>query len=250
MTALLQGKTALITGGTTGIGRATAELFHAHGARVALTGNDPQRVENARNSLPREITVIRSDTRSLGDASALAERVASEFGQLDVLFLNAGIARLSPFGAVDEAFYAEHMDTNVKGVVFTLQRLLPLLGPAASIIFNTSLAGQRAAPNMSIYAATKGAVSALARTLSVELAPRGVRVNAISPALIRTPIQAKFGLPAEQQQAIEDAYVQRISLKRLGAASEVASTALFLASDASSFITGAEVPVDGGLTAA
>ena len=249
MTALLQGKTALITGGTTGIGRATAELFHTHGARVVLTGNDPERVENARSSLPREITVIRSDTRSLRDASALAERVAAELGQLDVLFLNAGIARLSPFEAVDEAFYAEHMDTNVKGVVFTLQKLLPLLAPTASIIFNTSLAGQRAAPNMSIYAATKGAVSALARTLSVELAPRGVRVNAISPALIRTPIQAKFGLPPEQHRAIEEAYVQRISLKRLGAPSEVANTALFLASDAASFITGAEVPVDGGLTA-
>src|SRR5262249_14728200 len=134
---LLEGKTALITGGTTGIGRATAELFLAHGARVALTGFDPQRVDDARSSLPREISVIRSDARSIHDASALAERVAAELGQLDILFLNAGIAKLSPFEAVDEAFYVEHMDTNVKGVVFTLQKLLPLLRPSASIIFNT-----------------------------------------------------------------------------------------------------------------
>lgn len=247
---LLAGKTALVTGGTTGIGRATAELFHAHGARVAVTGVDEARLAEARRTLPADVLVIPSDARAIADAEALAQRVEAELGGLDVLFLNAGIAKLRPFAATDEAFYAEHMDTNVKGVVFTLQKLLPLLRPGASVIANTSLAGQRAAPNMSIYAATKGAVSALARTLSAELAPRKIRVNAISPGLIRTEIQGKFGLPPDVAAGALAAYTSRMPLGRLGDASEAAGVALFLASDASSFVTGAEIPVDGGLMVA
>lgn len=244
---LLSGKSALITGGTTGIGRETAALFRAHGARVALTGYDEARLQSVRDALP-EVRAMRSDVRSVADACALANQVEAELGGLDVVFLNAGIAQLRPFEAVDEEFYAEHMDTNVKGVVFTLQKLLPLLRPNASVIMNTSVAGTRAAPNMSIYAATKGAVAALTRTLAVELAPRAIRVNAISPALIRTPIQAKFGLPPEIQVAAEEAYTARIPLRRFGSTSEVAALALFLASDTASFITGAEIPVDGGLS--
>lgn len=248
-TTLLLGKTALITGGTTGIGRETAELFRSHGARVALTGQDEARLQAVRNALP-DVRAIRADVRSVADAVALAKQVEAELGGLDVVFLNAGIAQLRPFEAIDEAFYVEHMDTNVKGVVFTLQKLLPFLREGASVIVNTSVAGTRAAPNMSIYGATKAAVASLARTLAVEFAPSGIRVNAISPALIRTPIQAKFGLPADVQAAAEQAYIERIPLKRLGDASEVATLALFLASDAASFITGAEIPVDGGLSIA
>ncbi len=244
---ILSGKTALITGGTTGIGRATAELFHAHGARVAVTGQDQARLTQARAELPAGILVIRSDARSLDDAGALARKVEAELGGLDVLFLNAGIAKLAPFSAVDEAFYAEHMDVNVKGVVFTLQKLLPLLRPGASVITNTSIAGQRAAPNMSIYSATKGAVSSLTRTLAAELAPRKIRVNAISPGMIHTAIQGKFGLPPEALAASERMYSARMPLGRFGDANEVSGLALFLASDASSFVTGTEIPVDGGL---
>lgn len=243
----LSGKTALITGGTTGIGRETAELFRFHGAKVALTGVDEARLQSVRDALP-EVRAFRSDVRSVTDTVALAKQIEAEFGGLDVVFLNAGIAQLRPFEAVDEAFYSDHMDTNVKGVVFTLQKLLPILRPNASVMVNTSVAGTRAAPNMSIYAATKAAVAALARTLAVELAPRGIRVNAISPALIRTPIQAKFGLPAEVQAHVEQSYKTRIPLGRFGQANEVAKVALFLASDAASFITGTEIPVDGGLS--
>jgi NAD(P)-dependent dehydrogenase (short-subunit alcohol dehydrogenase family) len=246
---LLAGKTALVTGGTTGIGRATAELFHAHGARVAVTGQDGARLAQARAELPRDVVVIRADARSIADADALARRIEAEFGGLDVVFLNAGIAKLAPFAAVDEAFYAEHMDVNVKGVVFTLQKLLPLLRPGASVITNTSIAGQRAAPHMSIYSATKGAVSSLTRTLAAELAPRQIRVNAISPGMIRTAIQGKFGLPPEVAAASERMYSARMPLGRFGDANEVSGLALFLASDASSFVTGTEIPVDGGLTA-
>jgi len=243
------GKTALVTGGTTGIGRATVELLHRAGARVALTGVDPETLAEARRELPPEVEVLRADARSVSDAAALADAIAARFGKLDVLFLNAGIARLAPFENVDEAFYSDHLDVNVKGVVFTLQKLLPLLAPGASVIVNTSVADQRGTPGLSIYAASKGAVAALARTLAVELAPRGIRVNSVSPATIVTPIQRKFGLPPEVAQASAEHYTARIPLRRFGAAEEVAHAVLFLASPAASYVTGVELEVDGGLSA-
>jgi NAD(P)-dependent dehydrogenase (short-subunit alcohol dehydrogenase family) len=239
------GKCALVTGGTTGIGRATAELLHAAGARVAITGQNPDTLATA----ARDVLVLKADSRSVADAARLAEQVKERFGKLDVVFLNAGIAQLAPFEAVDEAFYQEHMDVNVKGVVFTLQKLLPLLAEGASVIVNTSVADQRGTPNLSIYSATKGAVAALVRSLAVELAPRKVRVNSVCPATILTPIQAKFGLPPDVAQAVAAQYTARIPLGRFGAAEEVARAALFLASPASSYVTGIELLVDGGLAA-
>jgi len=241
------GKFALVTGGTTGIGRATAELLHASGARVAITGQNPDTLAAAAKELPSDVLVLRSDARSLADATRLAEELRERFGKLDVLFLNAGIAQLAPFDAVDEAFYQEHMDVNVKGVIFTLQKLLPLLGPGSSVVVNTSVADQRGAPGLSIYSATKGAVAALVRTLAVELAPRGVRVSSVCPATILTPIQRKFGLPPEVAQAVAKRYTARIPLARFGDAVEVARAVLFLASPAASYITGVELVVDGGL---
>jgi NAD(P)-dependent dehydrogenase (short-subunit alcohol dehydrogenase family) len=241
------GKIALITGGTTGIGRATAELLQAAGARVAITGQNPDTLAAAARELPRDVVVLRSDSRSLADASELGAQVQQRFGKLDILFLNAGIAQLAPFEAVTEAFYEEHMDVNVKGVVFTLQKLLPLLAPGASVIVNTSVADQRAAPGLSIYSASKGAVAALVRALAVELAPRGVRINSVCPATILTPIQQKFGLPADVAQAVAHKYTARIPLGRYGDAVEVARAVLFLASASASYITGTELVVDGGL---
>lgn len=241
------GKFALVTGGTTGIGRATAELLHAAGARVAITGQNPDTLSAAARELPSDVVVLRSDARSLADAAELAAQVGQRFGKLDVLFLNAGIAQLAPFDAVDEAFYQEHMDVNVKGVVFTLQKLLPLLGQGSSVIVNTSVADQRGTPGLSIYSATKGAVAALVRALAVELAPRGVRVNSVCPATILTPIQQKFGLPPDLAQATAQKYTARIPLGRFGAAAEVAQAVLFLASASASFVTGTELVVDGGL---
>jgi NAD(P)-dependent dehydrogenase (short-subunit alcohol dehydrogenase family) len=241
------GKTALVTGGTTGIGRATAEQLHRAGARVAITGLNPDTLESAQRELPADVLVLRSDAGSAREAAELAREMEQRFGKLDVLFLNAGIARLAPFEAVDEAFYEEHMNVNVKGVVFTLQRLLPLLAPGASVIVNTSVADQRGAPGMSIYSASKGAVAALVRTLAVELAGRGIRINSVAPAMISTPIQAKFGLSPEVARASAEKYNARIPLGRFGAASEVAGAVLFLASSAASFVTGVELIVDGGL---
>lgn len=242
------GKFALVTGGTTGIGRATAELLRQGGARVAITGQNSETLAAAARDLPDDVLVLRSDARSVADSAALAATLQERFGKLDVLFLNAGIAQLAPFEAVDEAFYEEHMDVNVKGVVFTLQKLLPLLGRGSSVIVNTSVADQRGTSGLSIYAATKGAVAALVRCLAVELAPRGVRVNAVCPATILTPIQQKFGLSPELSRATAQKYTARIPLARFGDAEEVARSVLFLASSAASYVTGVELVVDGGLS--
>ena len=243
----ISGKVALVTGGTTGIGRATAELFHRSGARVVVTGRNPDTLATARRELPSEIAVLEADARSVADAERLASELAERYGKLDILFLNAGIAQLAPIDAVTESFYEEHMNVNVKGVVFTLQKLLPLLGTGASVIVNTSVADRLGAPMMSIYSATKGAVAALVRSLAVELAPRGIRVNSVCPATILTPIQAKFGLPPDVAAASAKHYTARIPQGRFGNADEVANAVLFLASPAASYITGVELPVDGGL---
>lgn len=248
-TASLAGKIALVTGGTTGIGRASAELFRDAGARVIVTGVDPERLEATKRAL-EDVVVLRADARAISDAEQVANEIRARFGRLDVVFLNAGIAQLCPFEHVSEAHYQEHLDVNVKGVLFTLQKVLPLLGRGASVIVNTSLAAHKGTANMSVYSMTKGAVSALVRSLAVELAPRGVRVNAISPATVHTPIQGKFGLPSELQAQVERDFSARIPLGRFGEAAEVARVALFLASDAGSYMTGAELPVDGGLAMA
>ncbi|RYZ07777.1 MAG: SDR family oxidoreductase [Myxococcales bacterium] len=245
----LVGKNALVTGGTTGIGRATAQLLHAAGARVAITGVNADTLAAARRELPPEVQVLRSDARSPEDASELAATLGEHFGSLDIVFLNAGIALLAPFEALTEAHYREQFDVNVRGVAFTLHRLLPLLAPGASVIVCTSVADQRGTAGMSIYSATKGAVAALVRALAVELAPRQIRVNSVSPATILTPIQQKFGLPPEVAAVVAERYTQRIPLGRFGQADEVARAVLFLASPAASFITGVELVVDGGLSA-
>lgn len=238
-----------MTGGTTGIGRATAELFLAAGAKVAVTGNNPETVEAARRALPPDVLVLRADARSIADAERVARAVEERWGKLDVLFLNAGTAKLAPFEAVSEELYAEHLDVNVKGVVFTLQKTLRLMTDGASVIVNTSVSSIRGSANLGIYSATKGAVAGLVRTLALELAPKGIRVNSVAPAMAHTDIQRKFGLPAEMLQAVERDFSKKIPLARYGEAAEVAAAVLFLASPAASFITGVELPVDGGLSA-
>jgi NAD(P)-dependent dehydrogenase (short-subunit alcohol dehydrogenase family) len=246
----LNGKVALITGGTSGIGRAAALQFHAAGAHVVITGRSESTLESARRELPEGITVLRADARSVQDAEAVARSIQARFGRLDVLFLNAGIAQLAPIDAIDEAHYEEHMNVNVKGVLFTLQKVLPLLSAGSSVIVTSSIAANKASPNLGVYGASKAAVSALVRTFAAELAPRGVRINSISPGPTHTQIQAKFGLPSDVQAAVERDFASKIPLGRFGAADEVARVALFLASAESSYVTGAELSVDGGLLVA
>ena len=243
-------KLVLVTGGTTGIGRAAAALFHARGARVIVTGHNPTTLKAARDSLPAGITVLDADVRSGDDAAQVASAIRAQGGKLDVAVLNAGIARLAPFEAVDATAYGDHMDINVKGVVLTLQKVLPLMGAGGSVVMTTSIANEKGTPNLSIYAATKGAVLSLVRSLAVELAPRQIRVNAVSPGPTKTDIQDKFGLPAPVRAAVEKDMIAKIPLGRYGEAEEAAEVALFLASPAASFVTGVEIPVDGGLSVA
>jgi len=243
----LEGKTALITGGTTGIGRATAELFIQHGARVAITGQDEQRVAEAAAALGPQAIGIRADVSKTADMEALASRLKTHFGKLDIVFANAGIARPRPLTDVDEAHIDEQFDVNVKGVINTVQKALPLLRNPASIILTASTVAELGTAGMSVYAATKAAVRSLARSLSAELAPQGVRVNVVSPGPIETPIFGKLGLPDAAVQAWAGEITAKVPLGRFGQSSEVAKAVLFLASDDSSYMLGENILVDGGM---
>jgi NAD(P)-dependent dehydrogenase (short-subunit alcohol dehydrogenase family) len=243
----LEGKTALITGGTTGIGRATAELFIEHGARVAITGQDAQRVAEAAQALGPQAIGVRADVSVPADMDALARRLQSEFGQLDIVFANAGIAKPRPLADIDATHLAELLDINVKGVVLTMQKTLPLLRKPASVILTGSTVAELGSASMSVYAATKAAVRSLARSWSAELAQQGVRVNVISPGPIETPIFGKMGLPNEAIQAWAAQIGSKVPMGRFGQPLEVAKAVLFLASDDSSYMLGESILVDGGM---
>jgi len=243
----LEGKTALITGGTTGIGRATAELFIQHGARVAITGQDAQRVAEAAAALGPQAIGVRADVSVAADMDDLARRLKAHFGQLDIVFANAGVAKPRPLADIDEAHIDEQLGVNLKGVIYTVQKTLPLLRRPASIILTASTVAELGTAGMSVYAATKAAVRSLARSLSAELAPQGVRVNVVSPGPIETPIFGKLGLPDAAVKAWADEITAKVPLGRFGQPHEVAKAVLFLASDDSSYMLGENILVDGGM---
>jgi NAD(P)-dependent dehydrogenase (short-subunit alcohol dehydrogenase family) len=243
----LEGKTALITGGTTGIGRATAELFIQHGARVAITGQDERRVAEAAAALGPNAIGIRADVSVAADMDELARRLKAHFGQLDIVFANAGIAKPRPLAEIDAAHIDEQLGVNVKGVLYTVQKTLPLLRKPASVILTASTVAELGTAGMSVYAATKAAVRSLARSLSAELASQGVRVNVVSPGPIETPIYGKLGLPDAAVQAWAGEIIAKVPLGRFGQAHEVAKAVLFLASDDSSYMLGENILVDGGM---
>jgi NAD(P)-dependent dehydrogenase (short-subunit alcohol dehydrogenase family) len=244
----LQGKCTLITGGTTGIGLETAKQFLAEGARVAVTGRNPDTLAIAQLEMGKEVIVIKSDAGQVGEQKHLAEEIAKVFGKLDAVFLNAGIGIFQPLEAWDEATFDNQIAVNFKGPYFLIQNLLPILANPASIVLNTSINAHIGMPNSSVYGASKAAMISLARTLSGELIERGIRVNAISPGPIATPILGKSGLPAEQVQQVAEALRNQIPLKRLGDPIEIAKAAVFLASDESSFMLGSEMIIDGGVS--
>lgn len=244
----LQGKTALVTGGTTGIGFAAARLFQEHGARVAITGRDADRLKEAEAALPG-LTAIRSDTADIGAIDALAAEVGRQFGSLDVLFLNAGIAMLAPADQSDEALFDAVFNVNVKGLFFTAQKLAPLMTNGGSIIINTSVNNQMGMAGSSVYAASKAAARSFARTLAGEWIEKGIRVNAISPGPVETPIYGKLGLPQEVLEGFAQKIGGKIPMQRFGQPEEIAKAALFLASSDSSYILGQEIVADGGWTA-
>lgn len=244
----LDGKTALITGGNSGIGLATARLFQAEGARVAVTGRDPAGLDEARRQLGGDALVLASDAGRVTEIEALMARIGAHFGKLDILFANAAIARPAPFEAVTEAAFDETMAINLKGAYFTVQKALPYLSGNAAVLLTTSISNQMGSPNFSVYAACKAGLRNLAQTLGLELVARGVRVNAISPGPIETPMWGRFGLPSEVERNIREGVIAKSPMRRYGSPEEVARVALFLASDDAAYVVGQEIAVDGGMS--
>ena len=242
---MLQGKTALITGGTSGIGLATAKLFRDNGARVAVTGTNPAKLETAAGILGGKNLAIKADVRSIADLTRMAQEVKEAFGHLDIFFANAGTALATPIGGTDEAAYTQLMDVNVKGVFFSVQAVVPIMREGGSIILNTSWLDLRGVPGRGILSASKAAVRSFARTFAAELAPKKIRVNAVSPGSIITPLHQGKRSDAEFKAYIEETS-KIIPAGRMGAAEDIANAALLLASDRSSYMLGAEVVVDGG----
>lgn len=244
----LGGKIVLITGGTSGIGLATAVLFQNEGAHLVVTGRSAEGLRHAQNVLGKSAVVVRSDSADLGQIESLMLLIAERFGRLDVLFANAAVAKPAPIELVSEAQFDETMGTNVKGVFFTIQKALPLLADRATVIATTSIANQRASSAFSVYGASKAALRALVQSLSVTLIERGIRLNAISPGPIDTPMFDRFGLPDQAVLAKKREIEQRSPTKRFGKPEEIAKVALFLACDDSSYLVGEEIVVDGGMS--
>jgi NAD(P)-dependent dehydrogenase (short-subunit alcohol dehydrogenase family) len=236
----------LITGGTSGIGRASAELFHERGYRVMVTGRNPATIAAARRELPDGVVVLHADARTLADTDRVADEVAARFGRLTALFLNAGISRPTPLGSVDEATYDEVFSTNAKGQFFTLQKMLPLLADGASVVFTVGIGATRGIAGGSVAAGSRGALLTMIPSLALELAPRRIRVNAVSPGAIDTPIWSKAGTPPEMLGEATAAMAATIPFGRLGTAREVAEVVAFLASDEAGYVTGQDIVVGGG----
>jgi NAD(P)-dependent dehydrogenase (short-subunit alcohol dehydrogenase family) len=243
----LNGKRTLITGGTTGIGLETARQFLAEGARVAITGTNKDNLAAAQKELGNEVLVIHSDASNVAAQAALASQIKSQWGGLDAVFINAGIADFRPIESFDEASFDRTIATNVKGPYFLLQALLPLLSNPSSVVLNTSINAHIGMPNSSVYAASKAALISMARTLSGELIGKGVRVNAVSPGPVSTPIYGKLGLPADQLTAMATHIQGQVPLGRFGNPVEIAKAVVFFASDESAFNVGSELIIDGGM---
>lgn len=240
----LTGKTAIVTGGNSGIGYATAQAFKREGAMVIITGRNKDAVATAAKDLG--VIGLVADQGDLAAIDGLVAKVKADHQALDILFINAGIATFAPLGEITEADFDATMAVNFKGALFTLQKFLPVLKDGASVINLSSINAYTGMPTTAVYAASKAALNSLTRTASTELAPRRIRVNSVNPGPVNTPIFGKVGLPPEAIAEFGAAMQNRIPLKRFGNPEDIANLVTFLASDDASFITGAEYNIDGG----
>ncbi|MBN9147092.1 MULTISPECIES: SDR family oxidoreductase [unclassified Nitrobacter] len=243
---MLHGKSALITGGSSGIGLASARMLRDNGARIAILGSSQNNLDHALAELGGDVLAIQGNVASLDDLTRMREVLKSEFGTLDILFANAGVAFGTPIATTDDASYARMMDVNVKGVFFTVQAILPLMREGGSIVLNSSSLNQMGAPGRTILSASKAAVRSFARTMSAELLDRKIRVNTVSPGTIETPIHRGKDQSEEEFRSYVERVGKQVPLGRMGRPEEIAAAVLFLASDASSYMLGAEIVVDGG----
>lgn len=243
----LSGKRALITGGTSGIGLETLRRFVAEGARVAVTARTAEAFEPVRQEFKDAVLCITSDAGNAAGQKALVEAVRENFAGLDILFINAGIAELRPIDGWSEEAWDKTFDINVRGPFFLIQALLPVLANPASVVLNASINAHIGMPNTSVYGASKAALLSLARTLSGELISRGIRVNAISPGPISTPLYNKLGLSAAELKTVSESLQHEVPARRFGTPNEIASAVVYLSSDESAYMVGSELIIDGGL---
>jgi len=243
----LDGKIALVTGGNSGIGLATAKQFVNEGAHVFITGRRDAELAAAVKQIGKNVSAVRGDVSNLSDLDRLFAQIKSEKGRLDVVFANAGVARYGRLGEISEELYDSIFDINVKGVVFTVQKALPLMPDGAAIILNSSIVGSKGFSANSIYSATKAAVRSFARTWTTDLKDRRIRVNAISPGSIDTPGLSDLLASSEVGEQRKKMILASVPLGRFGTAEEIAKAVVFLASDDSSYVTGIELFVDGGI---
>ncbi|MEM1336992.1 MAG: glucose 1-dehydrogenase [Bacteroidota bacterium] len=244
--ARLAGKVAIVTGATSGMGLETAKRYLEEGAKVVLTGRSQDKLDALEQELTGDYLLVKAEASSVTDSEQLIKTTVATFGKIDILFLNAGIFRLETIDGLSEEIYDEVHNINVRGPLFTVKAAYEALNEGASIIFNTSVVNVKGFAGMTAYASSKAALRSITRTLAAEFGPKGIRVNAIAPGPIDTPIYGKHNVPQENIDAMASNFPSMVSLGRFGQADEIATVAVFLASDDSSYITGVEIPVDGG----
>jgi NAD(P)-dependent dehydrogenase (short-subunit alcohol dehydrogenase family) len=242
----LNNKIALVTGGNSGIGLATAKLFKAEGAKVVITARSTETYKIAKAELGEQFDVVQTDVGDPKQLTALYTHIQKTYGGLDVLFANAGIALFKPTAEIDEAFFDNQFDTNVRGLYFTVAKALPLFRKGSTVVLNASVVGNKGMAGASVYAATKAAVRSFARSWTAEIPVENVRFNVLSPGPIETPIYGKMGMPADQVAGFSAHMTSIVPAHRFGSSEEMAKVALFLASEDSSYIAGADILADGG----
>jgi len=240
-------RVAVVTGGNSGIGLATAKAFVREGAKVAITGRSDATLKAAQKELGPDALVIKADMSKVAEIASAMDQIKKKFGRIDALFVNAGIGKFVPFEEVTEEFFDQTMATNLRGVFFTVQKAAPLFSKGAAVVLNASVNAHLGMPASSVYGASKAAVVNLAKTLSADLLARQVRVNVVSPGPIATPILDRMGLPEKETREIKDRIAEQVPLKRFGQPEDIAAAVLYLTSPESVYVLGAELVVDGGM---